>query len=400
MLNGTPQTMARVNRSTIRRAIEEWGPVSRADLARRLGFSGATVTRVVTGMLADGTVVEERQGESRGGRRPILLRIASRASTVIAVDVGGTKIATGIVDPGGTMTYEHLVATQQPEHSPFAVLVAEIVAAQAAAARRGITVTGVGVAAPGITHQRAGTVEFAPAVGWDGFPLRDAVTRATGLPCFIENDGNLAALGEYTYGAGQGEDCLVVLVVGTAVGSGIIIGGRLHRGAHEAAGEVGYFLPDRAALDTPYPAFGALEWAVAGAGIVRRAAARLAAGECSVLGADAGGAASLSARAVFDAAEAGDALAAAVVTETADLLALVIGGYATILNPGKVVIGGGIGQRANLLIPRITERLAGRVPFPPAVVGSALRERAVLYGAAALAERSLAGGLRVMGTEP
>lgn len=398
LINGTPQTMARVNRTAIRRAIEEWGPISRADLARRLALSAATVTRVIAGMLADGTVIEERQGASTGGRKPILLRIAPRAATVLAVDVGGTKIATGMVETSGALLYEHVAPTRQPGMEPLDVLLREIAAARAAAARRGVTLGGIGIGAPGIAHQRGGTVEYAPAVGWHGFPLRHAVEEATGLPVYVENDGNLAALGEYAYGAGQGEPCLVVIVVGTAVGSGIVIGGRLHRGAQEAAGEVGYFLPHRAALDREYPGFGALEGEVAGAGIVRRARERLAMERGSRLAAIAPDA--LTTRAIFDAAEAGDALAHAVVTETADALALVIGGFATILNPSKVVIGGGIGRRADMLIPRIAARLAGRVPFVPALAGTTLNERAVLYGAAALAGRSLAGGISVMETNP
>ncbi len=398
LISGTPQTMARVNRSAIQRAIEEWGPISRADLARRLSLSGATVTRVVAGLLAGGVVVEDRQGVSTGGRRPILLKVAPRASTVIAVDVGGTKIATGIVDRTGGILYEHVAPTRQGDTTPLTVLLRELQAAQSDAARHGITLGGIGIGAPGIAHQQSGTVEYAPAVGWHGFPLRRAVEEATGLRTFIENDGNLAALGEYAYGAGQGERCLVVIVVGTAVGSGMVIEGRLHRGAHEAAGEVGYFLSNRAALDCQYPGFGALEGEVAGPGIVRRARARLIAGEASTLGAlppDA-----VTARAIFDAAEHGDTLATVVVAETADLLALLIGGFATILNPGTIVIGGGIGRRAAALIPRIRERLMGRVPFVPALAGSVLHERAVLYGAAALADRSLAGGIHVTESQP
>ncbi len=398
LISGTPQTMARVNRSAIQRAIEEWGPIARADLARRLSLSGATVTRVVAVLLREGIVVEDCPGTSTGGRRPILLKIAPRGATVIAVDVGGTKIATGIVDRTGSILYEQVATTKQPGTTPFDVLLRELTAAQEEAARQGITLAGIGIGAPGIAHQPSGTVEFAPAVGWHGFPLRRTVEDVTGLRTFVENDGNLAALGEYTYGAGQGEPCLVVIVVGTALGSGIVIGGRLHRGAQEGAGEVGYFLPNRDALATHYPGFGALEGEVAGGGIVRRTRARLAAGDASSLGTLARDA--VTARAVFDAAAAGDALATAVVMETADLLALLIGGFATILNPSKIVIGGGIGRRAGALIPRITERLTGRVPFVPALAGSVLHERAVLYGAAALADRSLAGGIHVTESQP
>jgi glucokinase len=216
-------------------------------------------------------------------------------------------------------------------------------------------------------------------------PLAAQLRRRFGLPTFVENDTNLAALGEYRHGAGRGVDLLVGLFVGTGLGAGIVAEGRLLRGVSEAAGELGYLLPDRAALAREYPGFGALEELVAGPGIARRAAALQARdpGRPSALRAIP----APTARDVTVAAGAGDELAREVVLETLDYLALGLAAVACVLDPRRVVLGGSVGLGLAPWYGDLAARLADRVPRVPELVPSALGPDAALVGALALAER-------------
>lgn len=203
-----------------------------------------------------------------------------------------------------------------------------------------------------------------------------------GVPTYLENDVNLAVLGEHWRGAGREVPHVVGVFIGTGIGAGIIIDGQIVRGANDAAGEVGYLLLARDDLRRTYPGFGAFEGKNAGPGIARRAAAALAAGPT--------GRSSLSvpapsARDVVAAAAAGDVIAGRVIAETVDSLALALGNISCVLNPQRIIIGGAVGLGLAPWHAALQERLVGRVPHVPEIVPAALGVDAGLYGALALA---------------
>jgi predicted NBD/HSP70 family sugar kinase len=198
--------------------------------------------------------------------------------------------------------------------------------------------------------------------------------RRLPVPTRVDNDVNLAALGEMWRGAGRGCRHLLFVAPGTGIGAGVIIDGRLHRGAHHFAGEIGYSCPGPEHLEADYGLLGRLEVLASGPGLLRQARQRL--GER--LPADA------TARDVFEMARAGDAEAIALCEETATLIGIAVANVVTVLDPEIIVFGGGL-SRDEALLSRVREVVYRIVPVRPEIVVSALGEDAQLYGAALMA---------------
>lgn len=386
--------VTRLNAAAIVELVRRSGSISRAEIARSLELSPATVTRTIGRLLESGVVSEHDRGLSRGGRPPVMLAYNPRAAALIGVDVGGTKIAAVLSDLDGRFLTRRVVPTWPDGGGPAGLdaVVAAIEDLLTAQEIGTMPLRGLAVGVPGVTRHREGIVEWSPGLNWRDLPLAAILRQRFQRPVFIENDVNLSALGEYARGAGQGVNALVGLFIGTGIGAGIVMNGQLYRGANEAAGEVGYLLLERQALGRAYPRFGAFESIAAGPGIARRAADAVAAGTAS--DATSGGARLLTTPAVLAAALAGDRVANDVLAETLDFLALAIGNVACVLNPQRVILGGAVGLALQPWYGEIVTRLEGRIPHVPEIVASALGVDAGLSGAVALArERTRDAGL-------
>src|SRR3954466_4549018 len=154
----------------------------------------------------------------------------------IGVDVGGTKVAAGVVDEDGSV----LVSTRRPTPSHSPDHVEETIAAVVTELRREHEVEAVGIGAAGFIDDQRSTVLFAPNLVWRNEPLRDEVSKRLDLPVVVENDANAAAWAEYRFGAGKGEDFLVCVTVGTGIGGGMVLGGELYRGRFGIGAEFGH----------------------------------------------------------------------------------------------------------------------------------------------------------------
>jgi predicted NBD/HSP70 family sugar kinase len=238
----------------------------------------------------------------------------------------------------------------------------------------GQSIRGIGIGAPGVTCFPEGVVTWAPSLGWRDMPLQALLSQHFEAPVLVENDVNLAALGEHGFGAGRGVQSLVCLAVGTGIGAGIVLNGALYRGHHLAAGEVGYLLPAVQFLRRRYERFGALESLASGTGIVARARQLLQERGSAVP-------LELSAEHVFSAARQGADWARQVLDETADSLSLAIAAVSCLLDPELVVLGGGITPSAAVLLEPLRARLEGTVPFLPRLEISPLGYRAAVMGA-------------------
>lgn len=309
----------------------------------------------------------------------------ARRAGVGAVDLGGRHIACALGDVHGRLL-SRLRRDLLPGETPDSALswAAEAIRRLLRPARiRPGELRAVGFAAPGLVHAEAGEIVGAANLpGWVRVPVAAILGQALGVPVRLENDANMAALGEWWRGAGAGRASLLFLALGTGIGGGVIIDGHLQRGSHNLAGEIGYTCLGRQYLEMDFGLSGCLEHLAAAPGVVRRA--REALGQRLPP--------SATARDVFELALAGDADAARVRDETAVFLGIAIANAVALLDPEIVVLGGGMSQHGEPLLTRVKETVERIVPVRPEIVLSALGEEAQLYGAIFAALEMARGG--------
>ena len=374
--SATAGLMRRLNRSAILDAIREHSPIARSEIARKLNISMPTVMRVIDDLVAEDLVRWSGNSETSGGRPRTLLEFNRQGYAVVGLDLGGTKMYGTVADLGGNIQDEVYVTWKHGDSQDSLQRVYELIAELLSRPRPdGQQVRGIGVGAPGVTLSEEGIVSWAPSLGWRDLPLKAMLKERFGLPVVVENDVNLAALGEYGFGAGKGASSLVCLAVGTGIGAGIVIDRKIHRGFNESAGEIGYLPPAASFLGRRYDQYGALEEQASGTGIERRAT-ELFQQQGWPLPTE-----GLSAERVFSAARSGEAWARQIVEETVDYLALAIAAISAILDPQVIVLGGGVARSADLLIEPILSRLDGVLATRTNLVQSSLGYRAAVMGA-------------------
>jgi glucokinase len=259
-----------------------------------------------------------------------------------------------------------------------------------AATRRqapGAEILGVGVGAPGPLDTKRGIVLLTPNLGWVNMPLRQIIHDRLGLPAALDNDANCAVLGEWWVGAARGARHAIGITIGTGIGGGLILDGKLYHGASDVAGEIGHTTIDTEGRRCKCGNYGCLEAYASGPNIALRAVEEIEAGAVSRLPALVGGdLGKITAQTVYQAAKDGDDLALEVVNDTAKFLGVGIGNLLNIFNPEVVVVCGGVTLAGDhLFIP--LRREAARRAFKPAVaacriVPGELAGTAGVYGAA------------------
>lgn len=314
----------------------------------------------------------------------------------IGIDVGGTNIKAGVVDAGGAAVVRREIETEAArgfEHV-FQRLTSLANELRGAA---GQPVSAIGIGVPGPLSHARGVIHRAPNLpGWVNVPMRDRFSAATGLPVCLENDANAAAFGEFVAGAGRALRDLVMLTLGTGIGGGVILDGRLWRGSFDNAGEIGHMIVLPGGRECPCGQRGCLERYASANAVAERAAEALRAGERSALsdpflqgqraGAGGGG---LTAADVEGAATEGDALASRVWEEMCRCLAIACVNIQHLYNPQAVILAGGlINAGGRLLEPvrRCFDALTWTIaPDRPRIELAELGGNAGLIGAAALA---------------
>lgn len=374
--SATASLMRKLNRSAILDALREHSPIARSEIARQLNISIPTVMRVIDELIAEDLVRWSGNARTSGGRPRNLLEFNREGYAVIGLDLGGSKIYGTVADLGGRVQDEIYLPRKQGDPQDSLERVCQLIQELLDRPRpAGQVIRGIGVGVPGITLRREGVVSWAPSLGWRDFPLKSILSERFPYPVLVENDVNLAALGEYGFGAGKGAASLVCLTVGTGIGAGIVIDRQIYRGYHEAAGEIGYLPPDPSFLGRRYEAFGALEYLASGTGIEQRAREVYTRMGWSLPKEG------LSAEVVFNAARQGEAWAQQLVTETVDFLSLAIAALSAILDPQVIVLGGGVARSADQLIEPILRRLEGVLAAPLNLVKSSLGYQAAVMGA-------------------
>jgi glucokinase len=306
----------------------------------------------------------------------------------IGIDIGGTKVAAGVVDETGNVLAQarRRTPSRDPEH--LVDVVTEIV-------RQLLSehdVVAVGVGAAGFVDAKRATVLFAPNLAWRDYPLREEVSSRVDLPVIVENDANAAAWGEYRFGAGENQFDVVALTIGTGIGAGLIVNGDLHRGSFGIAGEPGHVRVVPGGRQCGCGNYGCWEQYASGTALVR--AAREIATERPDDGRRllelAGTVEAIDGPVVMRAAQEDDPAALDCFEEIGRWLGQGIADLSAVLDPGRFIIGGGVSDAADLLLRPARETyaaaLTGRGHRPLAdIVSARLGAEAGLIGAADLA---------------
>nr|WP_259465180.1 ROK family transcriptional regulator [Streptomyces sp. TLI_171] len=350
------------------------GPSSRAQLARDTGLSKPTVSAALGSLAGAGLVREAGTIAPERGRTAVLYQADAAAGHVLGVDVGKARLRVAVADLAGRVVARRDVPNRG--RTGTAVADALVATARAAVADAGLAdgaVVRAVIGSPGVWDERSRVVRHAAHLpGWARPGLFDGIEAGLGAPVEVGNDANLAALGEYTYGAGAGSSVFAYLLVGTGLGVGLVRGGELWTGSRGAAGEIGMLQLPRLSNDVTDRQGLALEQVVAADAVVRDAERRGLTGAST-------------AAQVFAAARAGDAAALAAVAHEAEQLAFAVAVVAAVADPELVVLGGGLGRSADLLLPPLEDALRRTCVLRPRLVASALGEDAVLLGAVATA---------------
>ncbi|HEX5582028.1 MAG TPA: ROK family protein [Gemmatimonadaceae bacterium] len=279
------------------------------------------------------------------------------ARYIVGVDLGGTNMTAALMPEDGSRT---IAVRSVPTHRELGaegvvarmVELAEssIAAAQAETGLAREQIVGAGIGAPGPLDLATGVVRVAPNLGWVDFPLRQRMADALGFPTALDNDANCATLGEWWIGAARGARHVVGMTIGTGIGGGLILDGRIYHGASGVAGEVGHTTIDANGRRCACGNYGCLEAYASGTAIAERAREALTSGESSlVLELAAGDPALITAQTVYDASEAGDRLALHIVRETALFLGAGVANLLNTFNPEVVVIAGGVTKAGDSL---------------------------------------------------
>jgi glucokinase len=312
---------------------------------------------------------------------------------IIGVDVGGTKVAAGLVNSTGEITNH--TRTPMVANDAVAGLAAVISAIDSVRAAANLnpelrsSVSGIGICAPGPLCPRTGVVVNPPNLpGWRNFPLAAEVSKTCQLPVRVDNDGNAAALAEALWGAGRGHRNVFCATIGTGIGTGIVFDGRIYHGRTGAAAEGGHMTIDYRGPRCGCGKLGCIEALASGPAIARRASEKIAAGRSSTILEQAGGRVDrdrITSEMVGRAYAAGDELAKEVLQETAFFLAVWLGNIVDLLEPDVMIIGGGASSMLQPFFGEIRSRL------PSWCVNSHCQEIplvAALYGA----DAGIAGG--------
>jgi predicted NBD/HSP70 family sugar kinase len=354
-----------LNERAVLESIRSGAPISRAQISRSAGISKPTASAALTSLLDAGLVREADPAPGGPTYGAVFFEPVPEAALVLGLDLGTRFLRGAVCDLAGTVRARQDVELPRAEAREVLERMAELTAALVDAT--GLSRERVDSAVVGVPGAVApdGRVLLAENIhGLEDIDVPAETERVLDMPVTVENDVNLAAVGEGWRGVGRGVDDFVFVSVGTGLGAGLVLGGELHRGRNGLAGEVDLARLEPA-LDPSAPA-------------LSRLAAERATGAATTLSAP------FDPRDVFAAARRGDAVARDVVAEEARRIALHVVPIAAVVDVGLVVLGGGVGSNGDLLVDPICAELAQRLPSPPRVEVSALGESAVLDGALAI----------------
>jgi glucokinase-like ROK family protein len=362
---------------------------TRPELIRRTGLGRKLVTHRVDQLIAAGVVADGPFGPSTGGRAPRELRFHADAGLVLVAELGGTSLSVGVADLAGRLLRQHeeaadIMAGPEPTLDRIEELFDEM------GAGRGTTapVWGIGIGVLGPVNAAIGRPVKLPIMpGWGDYPVRDRLAARYHVPVFVDNEVNLMALGEFRHGLGRGQRDIIYIKLGSGMGAGIISGGRLHRGADGAAGEIGHIsVVEDESIRCWCGNIGCLAEVAGGRAIAELGTEAADSGRSPGLAALRSAGERIDARAVAAAAATGDAASVELLTQAGRHIGRVTAGLVNMFNPTLILVGGGMARAGDLLLAAIRETVYRRaLPLSTRelhVAFSPLSDTAGLIGAA------------------
>lgn len=357
------QNVKNVNKHTVLDLIRFTpGGISRVEISRRMGLTRAAVTTIVNDLLETGIIREAESLSVRNGRPPIVLEINPTLGFVVGIDFGATHINLLVADLGARIL-EELETEFDIQAGPEAGIVEADHQVRELLARAGLTlndILAIGMGVPGPILTEAGMVIAPPIMpGWDGFPIRDTLEKRWGVPVSLNNDAELGVLGEWAAGAGRGERNLAYIKVGTGIGAGLLLDGKIYRGVTGSAGEIGHLTIDENGPLCTCGNHGCLEAVAGGHAIALQAQEAVMKKQRTQLTAIQP-IEKISAREVAAAARRGDLLSQQILARAGTQMGIAIAGLVNLFNPGLVIIGGGVAQTGDILLEPMRQAVQRR----------------------------------------
>ncbi|MRX71485.1 ROK family protein [Bacillus lacus] len=383
--------MKSLNRSLILNLIRSKGTISRAEIAKQTKLTPPTVTNIVNELLVEGLVEEGHAGPSNGGRKPIMLRINTANFFVIGIDVGEKKIRFAVTDLNANIIGRQTVrlAEAVTKDQLVQTIMKQIYMLVDESAISFAKILGIGIGMHGIVDHEKGIAVFAPNLNMKNIPLKELLEKEFHIPVKVENDVRAMALGESWFGNGADYEDIVCINVGYGIGAGIIMKNRLFRGQHGVAGEIGHTVIDLNGPACSCGNYGCLQAIAANDGMKAYVIKQMALGRNTIISSLVNGnLEKVSGKVIHQAALAGDALAMEVLENSGRYLGASIANLINVLNPERIIIGGGISRAGayilDPIIKVVEQRALNAEAKKTSIVQSKLKDKATLIGAVTL----------------
>ncbi|WP_462410627.1 ROK family transcriptional regulator [Neobacillus sp. Marseille-QA0830] len=379
-----------LNKKRILQCVLNNASISRAEIAGKLKISKPTVSLLVDELIQEKWVIEKGIGDStsQGGRRPIQLYFNEKAAYIIGTDIGGSKVKIIISDLGGHIVASSHFSTESYLDNGIIKKIAKEISLLIQ--KNDITeqeILGMGVGVPGITDTTSGVIAEAPSLNWVRYPFIKEAERYLSFPVYIDNDVNVAALGEQWLGNAKSKENVLFIAIGTGIGSGIIIHNQLYRGSSNAAGEMGYMVTDKNHMTNEFkPIFhryGYLE-SVAGGKAIGERLKQLVSEHPNHPLYERSHSSGITGEEAFEWAIKGDEVALVAVEEAIEHIAYGIVNAASLLNPEVIILGGGVLKSSDFILPRLRQIVEHYLPSSVELKISRLGENAGVLGAVSL----------------
>lgn len=379
MQRGTFQLMKSVNKSIILNKIRISEPISRAKIAKETSLTPPTVSSIVKELIEQGLVRESELGHSSGGRKPTLLHINTNSMFVIGVDAGPERVDCVLTDLTGKI-YENTTTpllkplTNEGFLTTLKAGIDKILQLSPLAKEK---IIGIGIAMHGVVNIETGTSIVAPILNLRHIPIKDYLESEFHLLVKVENDARAMALGESWFGGIEDAESTVAVNIGRGVGAGMVINGKLYHGADGIAGEFGHMTIDINGKVCECGNRGCLQSLVSGEAIAERGSTYLNMGLGELTGKD-----------IFELAEKGNEACKTLLQDTGRIIGIGLTNLIHLVNPSKIVLGGGVMNSAKYIMPPLLEEIEKRILTKEAtssnVTVTKLGHDATLLGAVSL----------------